>query len=211
MIKKITNFILENKKNVLISLFIGIFLLYIQPIILFLNKQIIDFLLLISVKFSNYYFLSVAKNNLDKNTEYRSMILCLFFLCLMVVFYKGIKVLEKKYDNKANDIKKEKKEKEVKRFLKYKTFFKIFLILWGAYLYFIIIFNINVDALNLKFRNNLVITSTFVENSEINNLKYKWLIMKNKNDFIKINNEIENIYKKNNIEENQNFKFNYYK
>jgi len=209
MITKITNLFLENKKSIIISLLTTIVLLYVEPILSFVNKKIIDSLLFLSVKFSNYYFLSVAKYSIDKNTHYESMILYLFFIVLILTMFKRIKYLEKKYSIKILDDDKEKikKEKEIKQFLKWKLFYKFFFVFIGMYTYSMLAFNISVDSLNLKFKNNLAIISPFVENSKINNLKYKWLIMKNKNDFYEINNEIENIYLKNNLEENQNFKF----
>jgi len=200
---KTKDFILKNKKEIALSLFCSIIIMFFQSIFNYLSGVIINFLILISNEFSDYYYLTVATNSVDNNTEYRSMILCTFFICFIMILIRGIKNLNeinKKNINKEEAISKNNKSK-------YSFLHKIILIFTGFYIFIILLLNTNVDFLNIKFRNNLKILSLFVKESRIKELEYRWLIMENKNDFYLINNDIEKLYKEYNVKENQNFKF----
>lgn len=68
---KIKKFWNDNKLTVLISLAIGIFLLYFKSILNWFGNLTLDVFLLFSHKFSNYYYGLIAENNSSLMTDYQ--------------------------------------------------------------------------------------------------------------------------------------------
>lgn len=89
----------KHKKEIIISMLTGIFLFYVQPVLNFLGDIFVNTFILLSDKFSNDYYISIAKNN--PNTFADSSNFLLIIIISIILFYL-IEILV----NKKNELKK---------------------------------------------------------------------------------------------------------
>ncbi|MBL4586657.1 MAG: hypothetical protein JKX84_06340 [Flavobacteriales bacterium] len=77
-------FIKKHLSTILISLFIGVLLFYVQPVLEYIRIKTVSFFISISDKFSEAYYSNIAKNDPNTFEEYNSSFLFMAFLIFVL-------------------------------------------------------------------------------------------------------------------------------
>jgi hypothetical protein len=214
-------FIKENKKAIIISLTVGIFIFYLQPLLNAISSQIVNLLISVSNKYSNIYYQLMAKNDPNLINTYMALIILILF-CIMnlnmsIKPWAQAKDLEDKLKKLEQKIKggeantqqteinmeieiaamKEKLRKN-KVILKLATMLNIFIFLFFAFNYGMYS---QINRENVTFRNQLTVLSVHVVDNDIKKLKAEWVQMKSVDDYNRIHKTMTDYYKKYNLNE----------
>ncbi len=109
--KKISDFIKENKKSIAISITVGVFLFYMRPVLDFIGLKTINFLSFISESFSSYFYNRIAENNIYLFQERNNyFLITAIFLAIYVYFSKNIRTIKITIKELENEIAKDSEE-----------------------------------------------------------------------------------------------------
>lgn len=90
----------KHKKEIIISLLTGIFLFYVQPVLNFLGDLFVRTFILISDKFSNDYYTSIAKNDPNTFADWSNFLLII--IISIILFYSISYIGSRKKELKKN-------------------------------------------------------------------------------------------------------------
>jgi ABC-type multidrug transport system fused ATPase/permease subunit len=111
-------YIKKHLSTIIISLVIGVFLFYVQPILDFAGKKVVDFFVFTSDSFSNMYYEDVAMNDPHAfdgfNNYLLSIGMVMFFLWVLKDLFEKRKQIERKAESSLNKIKSLKEQLEQK-------------------------------------------------------------------------------------------------
>jgi hypothetical protein len=223
------NTIKTYKKEFQISILTGIILIFFESTIKLLGRYIINFLILISDKFSNYYYKSVAEYDISEmiylNTLFSTFnfIIVLSALAGLLIFMNTqlknkiknkLKNIDKNISNEENNILHNEIKNESERLIKIKDkyskildstsnkkhkFLFYYIFIMSLVFFSTIAFSLTVNIENVTFKKDLIKISPHLSDYELKVIEANWITMNNSEDYNEIKKRISEIKTKFNI------------
>lgn len=190
---------LEGKDYVL--LFLGVVLSIIfLPFINFIGQTIINLFTSLSKTFSVFYITKIALNDANELVYWIGGMMMCILVVFLFLYYINLTYRDKNIESNiienASGIDKVKEVIESSsNFHTLMLRFKVIIIIQIILIWFVFLFVRNVDKTNVRFQQKVTIIAPFIENQKLLELKSQWSRMKSKEDYIRINNEIKELYK----------------
>src|SRR6266498_2218750 len=90
------NTLKKHRKEIIISLITGVFLFYVQPLLNILGSAFVRTFVLVSDKFSNVYYTSIALNDSNASSDLSNFLLTI--IITFILFYMIFHLREKEKD-----------------------------------------------------------------------------------------------------------------
>ena len=211
----------EDRKTILIALGVGIFLIYIQSLVLRSADLIFNLLLSLGEGIADMTIQLTANGDPNLLTHNTHLMILVFSFAAFMVLYgymsgniesRNMKVLDILSELEGNEksVRKESTEptleekkqickdrlKNLNRARRPLRLLIIIGIIWfGFHFFYGIVCDIS-NTYNVRFRNDLTVLSVYLSDAEIKQLRANWVQMKTKKDYLEVKNQIDAYYKK---------------
>lgn len=168
----IIKFITDNKKQILITVFVGIFVIYLRPLLDIIGEKVVGLLLKASERFSNQYYLNLSVFSSDKFDRFTYLLLILVVIILLISLLITIT----------------SREKEQIKHLPV-SFFKmtLWIIFGSAMLTFLLMGqHIYFESQYIRynaFQNKITAIAPYIANQEVLSYRSRFVLMKNTEDY----------------------------